>query len=89
MPDETPSLLLYHSPQSRSTVVRWMLEEVGEPYAIKALNLKAGEQLKPSYLAINPMGASSLRKPAHSACMSAPLRHRGADPTQASDGHAA
>jgi glutathione S-transferase len=34
----------------------WMLEELGEPYQIELLNLRAGDQRKPGYLAINPMG---------------------------------
>jgi len=49
-------LTLYHSAPSRSSVVLWMLEEVGEPYDIKLLNMNAEENRKPAYLAINPMG---------------------------------
>jgi glutathione S-transferase len=49
-------LTLYHAIPSRSSIARWMLEEVGEPYVIHPLNLQAGENLKPSYLAVNPMG---------------------------------
>ncbi len=41
---------------SRAATARWMLEEIGEPYEIELLNLKEGDQRKPSYLAINPMG---------------------------------
>jgi glutathione S-transferase len=33
-----------------------MLEELGEPYDIHLLSLTKGDQLKPDYLAINPMG---------------------------------
>jgi glutathione S-transferase len=33
-----------------------MLEEIGEPYEIELLDLKAGDQRKPEYLALNPMG---------------------------------
>ena len=33
-----------------------MLEEVGEPYEIELLDLKEGDQRKPAYLALNPMG---------------------------------
>jgi glutathione S-transferase len=33
-----------------------MLEEIGEPYEIKLLRLSEGDQQKPDYLAINPMG---------------------------------
>jgi hypothetical protein len=49
-------LTLYHAAPSRSQVVRWMLEELGEPYDIHLLSLAKGEQSKPDYLAINPMG---------------------------------
>ena len=33
-----------------------MLEELGEPYDINLLKLSDGDNLKPDYLAINPMG---------------------------------
>jgi glutathione S-transferase len=49
-------LKLYHAMPSRSSTARWMLEETGEPYEIELLNLKEGDQHKPAYLAINPMG---------------------------------
>jgi glutathione S-transferase len=51
-----PALTLYHAAPSRSSIVLWMLEELGEPYRLELLNLKAGDQLKPPYLAVNPMG---------------------------------
>ncbi|HEX9073721.1 MAG TPA: glutathione S-transferase [Pseudolabrys sp.] len=51
-----PKLTLYHASPSRSSVVLWMLEEVGQPYDIKLLKLSAGDNMKPDYLAINPMG---------------------------------
>jgi glutathione S-transferase len=49
-------LTLFHAAPSRSSVALWMLEEVGEPYEIKLLNLKNGDARQPAYLAINPMG---------------------------------
>ena len=49
-------LTLYHASPSRSSVVLWMLEELGEPYEIKLLRLSNGDNLKPDYLAVNPMG---------------------------------
>ena len=50
------TLTLYHAAPSRSSVTLWMLEELGHPYDLKLINLQAGENLKPDYLAINPMG---------------------------------
>jgi len=49
-------LTLYHAAPSRSSIVLWMLEEIGAPYDIKLLKLSEGDNLKPDYLAINPMG---------------------------------
>ena len=49
-------LKLYHAVPSRAATARWMLEEIGEPYEIELLDLKAGDQRKPEYLALNPMG---------------------------------
>jgi glutathione S-transferase len=47
-------LILYTNPQSRGRIVRWMLEEVGQPYETKVV---AYDQLKSDrYLAVNPMG---------------------------------
>ena len=51
-----PDLTLYHAAPSRSSIVLWMLEELGQPYDIKLIKLSAGDNLKPDYLAINPMG---------------------------------
>ena len=49
-------LTLYHAIPSRSSIARWMLEEVGEPYDVQLLDLQAGDNQKPAYLAVNPMG---------------------------------
>ena len=49
-------LTLYHAAPSRSSIVRWMLEEVGEPYEVQLLSLSKGENRAPDYLAVNPMG---------------------------------
>jgi glutathione S-transferase len=51
-----PNLTLYHASPSRSSIALWMLEEIGQPYDIKLITLSKGENLKPDYLAINPMG---------------------------------
>jgi len=47
-------LIFYTNPQSRGRIVRWMLEEVGQPYETEVI---AYDQIKSeSYLAVNPMG---------------------------------
>jgi glutathione S-transferase len=53
---EMAKLTLYHAAPSRSSIVRWMLEEVGEPYEIQLLSLSRGDNRAPDYLAVNPMG---------------------------------
>jgi glutathione S-transferase len=53
---DMPQLTLYHVSPSRSSITLWMLEEVGAPYEIKLLKMSEGENLKPDYLAVNPMG---------------------------------
>ena len=52
----TPELTLHHSPNTRSTGALILLEELGAPYQLHLLNMKAGEQRQAAYLAINPMG---------------------------------
>jgi glutathione S-transferase len=49
-------ITLFHSPQTRSSGILTLLEELGAPYTIRALDMKAGEQRQSGYLAINPMG---------------------------------
>jgi glutathione S-transferase len=49
-------ITLYHAPNTRSSIALTLLEELGAPYELKALNIKAGEQRQPAYLAVNPMG---------------------------------
>ncbi|MCP1974900.1 glutathione S-transferase family protein [Bradyrhizobium elkanii] len=52
----TDRITLYYSPQSRAAGTRVLLEELGAPYVLHVLNMKAGEQRKDAYLAINPLG---------------------------------
>ncbi|MGW8128080.1 glutathione S-transferase family protein [Stenotrophomonas acidaminiphila] len=55
MGNTTDEIVFYTHPQSRGRIVRWMLEEVGQPYRAEVLGY--GEDMKsPAYLAINPMG---------------------------------
>jgi glutathione S-transferase len=51
-----PTVTLFHAPQSRSGAIRILLEELGAPYKLEAVNLKNGDNRAPHYLAINPMG---------------------------------
>lgn len=52
----TDEVVFYHWPQSRGRTVHWMLEEAGAPYRIELISLEKGEQKKPGFLSINPMG---------------------------------
>lgn len=61
---------LYYAHPSRAAMTRLLLEELGAPYDLVTLDLKAGDQLKSDFLAVNPMG----KVPA--------IRHRGAVVTE-------
>jgi glutathione S-transferase len=49
-------LTFYHSPNTRSSGALVLLEELGADYELCVVNMKAGEQRAPAYLAVNPMG---------------------------------
>jgi glutathione S-transferase len=49
-------ITLYHHPFSRAAGTIWALEEVGEPYELKFVDIMKGEQKAPDIVAINPMG---------------------------------
>jgi glutathione S-transferase len=49
-------LVFYTNPMSRGRIIRWMLEEVGQPYEAKVLRWETGEAKSADYLAVNPMG---------------------------------
>lgn len=49
-------LVFYTNPMSRGRIIRWMLEEVGQPYETKILSWESGAAKTPEYLALNPMG---------------------------------
>ena len=49
------SLTFYTHPMSRGQTIRWMLEEVGEPYETEILDYGSTMKAEP-YLSINPMG---------------------------------
>lgn len=48
-------LIFYTNPMSRGQIVRWMLEEVGQPYETVILDYDTSMKA-PEYLAVNPMG---------------------------------
>ncbi len=50
------TISLYHAPNTRSSATLLLLQELGLPYDLHVLNMKAGEQRQAPYLAINPMG---------------------------------
>ena len=47
-------LIFYTNPQSRGRIVRWMLEEVGQPYETEVIPYE--EMKSERYLAIHPLG---------------------------------
>ena len=49
------TLTFYTNPMSRGRIIRWMLEEVGQPYETVVLDY-ASTMKGADYLAINPMG---------------------------------
>jgi glutathione S-transferase len=51
----TDQLVFYTNPMSRGRIIRWMLEEVGQPYETVLLDFATSAKA-PEYLAINPMG---------------------------------
>ena len=49
-------ITLFHCPQTRSSGVLTLLEELGADYDLHVMNMKKNEQRGAAYLAINPMG---------------------------------
>jgi glutathione S-transferase len=49
-------LVFYGNPRSRAQMVHFMLEELGVPYRSVVVDFQNGENRKPDYLAVNPMG---------------------------------
>jgi len=48
-------LIFYTNPMSRGQTIRWMLEEVGQPYDTEVLDYATTMKTEP-YISINPMG---------------------------------
>jgi glutathione S-transferase len=49
-------LVFYHAPNTRSTGVLLLLEELGATYSLQLLNVKRGDHKAQAYLAVNPLG---------------------------------
>ena len=49
-------LKLYGGARSRASIVQWYLEEIGLTHEFVLVDLQAGEQNQPDFLAINPIG---------------------------------
>jgi glutathione S-transferase len=49
-------ITFHYAPHSRAFGTRFLLEELGVPYDLHVLDIRTGDQLRPDYLAINPMG---------------------------------
>jgi glutathione S-transferase len=47
-------LIFYTNPQSRGRIIRWMLEELGQPYETEIIQYQ--DLRNEAYLAVNPMG---------------------------------
>ena len=52
----TDEIVFYHNPQSRSQMVRWMIEETGAPHRVVPIDFAKNEHKAPAFLALNPMG---------------------------------
>ena len=50
------TITLFHHPFSRAAGVVWTLEEIGQPYELRYVDLAKGEQKSAEVLALNPMG---------------------------------
>lgn len=50
------TITLYHHPFSRAAGTVWALEELGQPYELKFVDLMKGAHKAPDVVALNPMG---------------------------------
>ena len=49
-------IVFHYAPQSRAFAIRVLLEELAVPYDLDVRDIRAGDQLRPDYLAVNPLG---------------------------------
>ena len=59
------SYVLYYSPGAASMAVHWMLIEMGVPFEARLVDIDAGQQHDPRYLALNQSGRVPLIRTAH------------------------
>ena len=50
------TLTLHYAPRTRAMTARVLLDELGAPYELDILNMRAGEQKSAAFLAVNPLG---------------------------------
>jgi glutathione S-transferase len=50
------AITLHYHPFSRAAGVVWTLEELGQPYDLKFIDIRKNEQKSPEEIALNPMG---------------------------------
>jgi glutathione S-transferase len=50
------AITLYHHPFSRAASTVWTLEEIGQPYELRFVDIMTGGQKAPEIVALNPMG---------------------------------
>ena len=48
------TIILYGGPQTRASMPRWYMEEMGIPYELVEVSLANGEHLKDDFLSVNP-----------------------------------
>jgi glutathione S-transferase len=48
------TIILYGGPQTRASMPRWYMEEMGIPYELVEVSMANGENLKDDFLSVNP-----------------------------------
>jgi len=52
-----PDITLFYCPKTRAVPVRWMLEELGVPYALHRVDVYKKEPRSAAHLAVHPLGS--------------------------------
>jgi glutathione S-transferase len=50
------TIKLFHNPQSRATMMHWLLEELGVDYELVRVDYEDGSMRTPEFLAVSPLG---------------------------------